>query len=94
MRLAVALPVLFAAATAHAASLSPLTDDPGAALAAPTPDAAAAQDPHNGTLSAQQPGLHPLVRVGPPPGGTFPGLLLARDMLATPAAPGPVLPGR
>lgn len=96
MRLAAALPVLLAAATAHSASLSPLTDDAAnLVLAPPTAEAIAAENPPAVTLPGRQPGFHPLVTGAPLSAGwTIPGLLLARHMPAPPAGTGPFLPGR
>lgn len=96
MRLAAALPVLLAATTAHGASLSPLTDDAASlVLAPPTAETIATEGAPEVTLPVRQPGFDPLVTGAPlAAGGTFPGLLLARDMPATPAGTDPLLPGR
>lgn len=96
MRLAAALPVLLAATTVHGASLSPLTDDAASlVLAPPTAEAIAAESPPEVALPLQQPGFHPLVTGAPlTADGTFPGLLLARDMPATPSGADPSLPVR
>lgn len=94
MRLAAALPVLVAATTVHAASLSPLTDDAASLVLTPrAPDAIAADHPQDVTLSARQPGFHPLVQGGPLPEATIPGLLLARQAPVA-ARTGPPLPER